>query len=85
MSIYLGFLNYFSADIQEMQDKIMALMKQYQVINPLFFECESADKLEGANVSGLALSVLKDATSELSQMPKVNINYVSPEQVLNNN
>lgn len=85
MSIYLGFLNYFSVDIQEMHNKLMALMKQYQVINPLFFECESADKLEGANVSGLALSVLKDATSELSQMPNVNINYVGPDQVLNNN
>lgn len=85
MSIYLGFLNYFSADIQEMHNKIIALMKQYQVINPLFFECESADKLEGANVSGLALSVLKDATSELSQMPNVNINYVSTEEILNNN
>lgn len=85
MSIYLGFLNYFSADIQEMHNKLMMLMKKYQVINPLFFECESANKLEGANVSGIALSVLKDATSELSLMPNININYIAPEQVLNNN
>ena len=85
MSIYMGFLNYFSADIQEMHDKLMVLMKQYQIINPLFVECESANTLEGAKVSGLELSILKDATSELSQMPNVNINYVEPEQILNNN
>lgn len=85
MSIYLGFLNYFADDIQEIHNKLMNLMKQYQVINPLFFECESADKLEGAKVSGLALSDLKNATSELSKMPNINIDYVGPEQILNNN
>lgn len=82
MSIYLGFLNYFADDIQEMHNKLMILMKEYQVINPLFVECESIDKLSGANISGLALSVLKDATYELSQMENVNINYVSPQEIL---
>lgn len=84
MSIYLGFLQYFADDIQEIHNNLMSLMKQYQVINPLFVECESIYGLEGANVFGLALEVLKDATDELSNFPNVNISFLTPEQVLNN-
>lgn len=82
MRIYLGFLNYFADDLQEMHNKLIALMKKHHVINPLFIECESIDTLESAKITGLALSVLKDATNELSQLPNINIDYIGPEQVL---
>ena len=82
MSIYLGFIQYFAEDIQDMHNQVMPLMHEYQIINPLFIECEDVTDLAGAHLLGLGLNILKEVTDELAQLPNVNINYVSPEQVL---
>lgn len=83
MSIYLGFMQCFIADIQDMHNQIMPLMKQYQILNPIFIESESATDFSGANILGLGLDVLKEATDELALLPNININYITPEQILN--
>ncbi len=83
MSAYIGFLDYFAADLQTMHNKAMLLMKQYQILNPLFIECESEQDLVGSNMFGIGLEILKKATDELATLPNVKITYVGPEQILN--
>lgn len=83
MSIYLGFIQCFAEDIQEMHSLVMPLMHEYQILNPFFIECEDIKDLAGAHLLGLGLHILKEATDEFAQLPNVNINYVTPGQVLN--
>lgn len=83
MSIYLGYMGCFIADIQEMHNQIVPLMNEYQILNPIFIESESATDFSGANILGLGLEVLKEATDEVAHLPNVNITYITPDQVLN--
>ena len=85
MSIYLGFLNYFGDDIQDMHNQAMELMTEYQTLNPFFIECENENNLVGAHMFGIGLEMLREATDDFAQLPNVNISYVEPEQILNNN
>lgn len=85
MSIYLGFLNCFGEDIQDMHNQAMELMTKYQILNPFFIECENQNDFVGADMFGIGLEVLKEATDEFAQLPNVNISYVGPEQILNDN
>lgn len=83
MNIYLGFLNYFGYDIQDMHNQTMELMSEYRILNPFFIECENENNLVGAHIIGIGLDDLKKATDEFAQLPNVNITYISPEQILN--
>lgn len=85
MSVYLGFINYYGEDLQEMHNNIMNLMKEYQILNPLFIESESENNLVGSHMFGLGLNILKEATEEFAQLPNVKINLIGPEQILNSN
>ena len=82
MSIYLGFMLCFADDIQDMHDKVTALMKQYQIVNPLFLSCEPNSDLEQANLFGIGLEILKEATDEISQLADVNITYITPSDLI---
>jgi len=82
VSIYFGFIQYFAEDIQDMHNQVMPLMHEYQILNPLFIESESATNLSGANVLGLGLEILKEVTDELASLPNTNITYITPDQVL---
>lgn len=85
MSVYLGFINYYGEDIQDMHNNIMNLMKEYQILNPLFIESESESNLVGSHMFGLGLNILKEATEEFAQTPNVKVNFIGPEQILNSN
>lgn len=82
MSVYLGFIQYFAQELQEMHNNMINLMKKYKIINPIFIECEDIRNLENANIFGLGLSILKEATEELAQLPNVKINYIKEEDIL---
>ena len=85
MSVYLGFINYYGEDLQDMHNNIMELMREYQIVNLLFIESESESNLVGSHVFGLGLNILKEATEEFSQVPNVKVNFIGPEQILNSN
>ena len=82
-SIYIGFIRCFGAELQDMHNQAIALMHNHQIINPVFIESESGTDFTGASVLGFGLEVLKEATDELAQLTDAQINYVTPDQVLN--
>lgn len=82
MSIYLGFMLYFVDDIQDMHNQVTTLMKHYQVLNPLFLSCESDNDFTNANLFGIGLETLKEATDEISKLPNMNITYITPQDLI---
>ena len=59
-----------------MHNNIMKRMKEYNLQNPMFIECQDIRDLENSHIFGLALEVLKEATDEFAQLPDTKVNYI---------